>query len=193
MAEAQRARVTRSEASRKAEETIWEMPESSEFSVVQELLQELQARENDEQRWLATYKKISEQTNEPLIRFLLNLIIADEERHGQLIDRMVSGLKDDLVSTPQEFAGQTKKARKRKGSALLPILAGFVRMEHRGIKDYERLQQVSQGFRHDFFGVICKTMIHDSLKHIAILEFLQVRMRNRKQPVQKRKRRVRHS
>jgi len=62
--------------------------------VVQKFLLEVQAHETDELRWLANYKKISEETNEPLIRFLLNLIIADEKRHGELIDRMVSSLKD---------------------------------------------------------------------------------------------------
>ena len=83
-------------------------------------VQELQARESNEQRWLVTYKKISEEANELLIRFLLNLIIIDEERDGKLIDRLVSSLKDDLVSTPQEMAGQAERARKRKSSALPP-------------------------------------------------------------------------
>jgi len=160
---------------------------------VQKLLKELQARKRDEQRWLSTYKRISDETNEPLIRFLIDLIIADGERHGELIDRMVSSLKYDLASTPHVIVGQSKKARKKRAPGFLAILARFVRMERKGIKNYERLNEVSQGFRHDLFGLICKTMIHDSLKHIAVLEFLQAKIRAPKRPAQKRKRDRPHS
>jgi rubrerythrin len=43
------------------------------------------------------YKKMADEADDPLIRFLLNLIIPDEERHRELIARMVSSLKNDLA------------------------------------------------------------------------------------------------
>lgn len=66
------------------------------------------------------------------------------------------------------------------------MLERFINMERGGIRDYKRLHKVSQGFRHELFGLICKTMIHDSLKHIAILDFLRSKLRGPTRPMQNR-------
>lgn len=78
MARARRGSVINAMASQRAEEFMWGVPESPEFSAVERLLHEFQTRESDEQRWLSTYKEITEGSSDPLLRFLLNLIIADE-------------------------------------------------------------------------------------------------------------------
>jgi rubrerythrin len=55
--------------------------------------------ESDEERWLPIYKNVAERSDDPLIRFLLHLIIVDEERHHETMGSMITGLKDDLATT----------------------------------------------------------------------------------------------
>ena len=67
--------------------------------MVQRLMTAFKLHELDEARWLAIYKNLAERSDDPLIRFLLYLIIADEERHHQTMGSMITGLKDDLATT----------------------------------------------------------------------------------------------
>jgi len=56
-------------------------------------MHEFQTHENNEgQSSLSTSKKIGHEFDDPLVRFLLNLIMADEERHSEVLGRMVSSL-----------------------------------------------------------------------------------------------------
>ena len=180
MARARRSGSIKAIANQKVEESMWGVPESPEFSAVQRLMLEFQAHESDEERWLSIYKKIVEGADDPVSRFLLNLIVADEEKHRELIGRMVSSLKDDLASTrPEILAGRTG-ATGKKGQELLPMVERFLEVERQGIREYERLIKSSQGFHHDLFALLCRTMVHDSLKHIGILEFLRAKLRRQK-------------
>jgi rubrerythrin len=174
-------------ASQSVEDAMWGIPESPEFSLVQHLMNEFKTHENDEAEWLKLYQKSADETDDPLIRFLLSLIIADEERHRQIIDRMISRLKNDLAWTRPERISQRKKVPVAKNAALRKMLERFLAVERSGIKEYERLSKLSGGLGHDLFGLLCRTMVHDSEKHIGILEFLQRRLREPKKAARKRR------
>jgi len=60
------------------------------------------------------------------------------------------------------------------------MLERFLDLERKGIKEYERLRKASEGFHQDLFGLLCRTMVHDSLKHIGILDFLRLKLGERK-------------
>jgi len=170
------ARVSRSPsiktiANQRVGKSMWGAPESPEFSAVQQFMLEFKTHESEEERWLAMYKKMADGSDDSLIRFLLNLIIADEEKHRELINRMVSSLKDDLASTGSANLHDQKGKIAKKERALLPVVEEFLALEREGIKECERLEKASRGFQQGTFGLLCKTMIHDSLKHIGILDF----------------------
>ncbi len=188
MAQVTRNRSIRAIANQRVNEDMWGAPESPEFSAVQRLMYEFQSHENAEERWLSIYKKIADGSEDPLIRFLLGLIIADEERHRELMGRMVSRLKDDLAWTRSE--GTTPKSPKteRDIGKLLPALKHFVELERTGIKDYQKLSKESRKFHHGLFPLLCQAMIHDSRKHIGILEFLVLRLRDKSKLSQSAKR-----
>lgn len=181
MAQNPRSRSVKAIASHRAGDAMWGIPESPEFSAVQHLINEFKTHENDEAEWLKMYQKIAGETDDPLVRFLLSLIIADEERHHEIIDRMISRLKNDLVSTRPYRISQRKKAADAKNAALRVMVERFLEVERNGIKEYEKLGKVSGGLGHDLFGLLCRTMVHDSAKHIGILDFLQRRLREPKQ------------
>lgn len=99
MARTLRSKSIRLIGGERAEDGMWGIPESPEFSSVQRLMNEFQSHASHEQGWLSSYQEIARETVDPLIRFLLGLIVADEERHHELMGRMISKLKDELART----------------------------------------------------------------------------------------------
>ena len=117
---------------------------------------------------------------------MLGLIIADEERHHQIIDRMISRLKNDLAWTRSEITSPRRRAPAAKNAELQTLLLRFLAAEREGIKEIESLTKTSGGLGHELFGLLCRTMISDSEKHIGILEFLQRRLSKPKKAAKRR-------
>jgi hypothetical protein len=177
-----KSRAVRSISQYHAEDYIWGIPESPEFSVVHHLMNEFKTHENDEERWLSVYKESAEAADDPVIRFLLNMIVTDEERHHQILARTMASLKDDLASTragerPAKTAASAAAARE-----LAVIVERFLDVERKGIRECEKLKKTTQRFRQGLLALFCETMIYDSLKHIAILKFLRTKLKQQRAP-----------
>ena len=176
MARAARSNVIKNIASQWAEDAMWGIPESPEFSSVQRLMNEFQAHAAHERRWLVEYRDSAKEASDPLVRFLLGLIVADEERHHELTSRMISKLKDELAWTRSQGLARRVYESGPKGEHLLASLNSFLDAERKGIKEYERLRKTSKGLYRDVFALLYTTMIYDSRKHIGILEFLRQKL-----------------
>ena len=150
-------------ATQRADDYKWGIPESPEFSAVQRLMHEFHAHESDEARWLAIYKKLAHESEDPLIRFLLNLIIADEERHHEIICHIVSGIKDELAWTSSEKVAAKPPGQDKGAKDFSETIERLLAVERDGIGEYEKLVKTTEGFHQDLFGMLCRTMIHDSL------------------------------
>jgi hypothetical protein len=160
-----------------SEDYMWGIPESPESSVVHNLMSEFKTHEEDEERWLSFYRKIAEEYDDPTFRFLLNIIIGDEERHNQLLGRMVSSLKDDLASARAEGPGQLEARIGAKARELTVLIDSFLNVEKKGIREYKRLKKTSQRFRRGLLTLLCQTIVYDSLKHIGILNYLRLKLK----------------
>ncbi|HEY7557827.1 MAG TPA: hypothetical protein VIH18_23745 [Candidatus Binatia bacterium] len=177
MAHTPKSKSIQSISRHNAEDYMWGIPESPEFSVVHNLMSEFKTHEDDEERWLSFYREIAEESDDPTFRFLLNIIIADEERHNQLLGRMVSSLRDDLASARAERPDQIEARIGTKSRELAVMIDSFLNVERKGIREYERLKKTSQRFRRGLLALLCQTMVYDSLKHIGILNFLRVKLK----------------
>lgn len=173
MARSPRSSATKAIANYWAEDAMWGMPESPEFSSVQRLMNEFQSHASHEERWLTGYQAIAKEAGDPLIRFLFALIVADEQRHHELTNRMIDKLKDELAWTRSEGLARRVYATGEKRARLLSSVERFLEAERMGIKEYEQLKKKSQGLYRDVFALLYTTMVHDSHKHIGILEFLR--------------------
>ena len=148
-----------------------------EVSPIERLLNEFEAHESKEEKSLEYYKKVLGDMPNPMTRFLLQLIISDEEKHRAVIHAMVATLKDSL--------NWTKPAGSLEGGAELATINGnlreateeFIKIEKEGIKDYKTLIGESSGYYHGLFKVLMDSMIRDSEKHIELLEFLRGSLR----------------
>jgi len=101
--------------------------------------------------------------------------------------RMISKLKDELAWTRAEGLTRRVYEKGEKRTRLLASVERFLEVERKGIKEYERLKKESEGLYRDAFALLYTTMIHDSHKHIGILEFLRSKLRESRETQRKRK------
>ncbi|HWP23359.1 MAG TPA: hypothetical protein VNM15_04120 [Candidatus Binatia bacterium] len=164
-------------AKQRVEDDLWGMPESPEFSAVQRLMNEFQSHASQEERWLSSYREMAKESSDRLASFLLGLIVADEERHHELMARMIAKLKDELAWTHGEGAAPKRVENPENRKRLLGFIDRFIEGERKAIQEYERLKKSSRSLNRDVFELFYGTMVHDSHKHIAMLEFLRKRLK----------------
>jgi rubrerythrin len=157
---------------------MWGIPESPEFSGVQRLMNEVQSHAAHEERWLSRYREITKETSDPQIRFLLGLIVADEERHHEITARMISKLKDELTWTRSTGIPRRASETGEKSRGLLASVESFLDAERKAIREYGRLKKESQAQRRGVFALLYATMMHDSQKHMEILNFLRLKLKD---------------
>jgi rubrerythrin len=140
---------------------------------VERLLNEFEAHESKEEESLEYYRKTFDHLPNPLTRFLMQMIISDEERHRAVIHAMASTLKGSLTWTkpPNSLEGGTDAGTIN--GKLREVTNEFIRLEKDGIKEYKVLAKESSGYYHGLFKVLLDSMIRDSEKHVQLLEFLR--------------------
>lgn len=142
------------------------------ISPVEKLLNEFEAHEAKEDRALEFYKRTMAHMPSPLTRFLMQMIVSDEEKHRAVMHAMVSTLRGSL--------NWTKPSDSLEGSGDLASMNGklreateeLLRLEKDGIREYKVLVKESSGYYHGLFKVLLDSMIRDSEKHVELLEFL---------------------
>jgi rubrerythrin len=153
-------------------------PYEQGISPVEKLLNDFEAHEAQEDRALEFYKQALSQLPNSANRFLLQLIISDEEKHRAVVHAMAATLKGSLT--------WTKPAGSLEGMADLASLNGKIRqvteelidLEKAGISEYRSLAKESSGYYHGLFKILLDGMIRDSEKHVEILEFLKENIKN---------------
>lgn len=148
------------------------------ISEVERLTNEFEAHESEEGKFLEHYKDVAGKTKNGMIKFLLQMIISDEEKHQAVTRAMVSTLKGDLNWTHPDDALRGLYNMVEEKDNLLRLTEDFIRVEKQGIKECRELIKSSKGYYRDLFVLLFESMVHDSEKHIKILEFLRVRLRD---------------
>ncbi|HEV8721345.1 MAG TPA: ferritin-like domain-containing protein [Candidatus Binatia bacterium] len=143
------------------------------ISPVEKLLNEFEAHESKEEKSLEYYRNAIEQMPNPLTRFLMQLIVSDEEKHRAVLHAMVATLKGSLTWTrpPGSLEGASDIASMN--GKLRNATVEFIRIEKEGIRDYKTLSKESSGYYHGLFKILLDSMIRDSEKHVELLEFLK--------------------
>ncbi|MBM4262108.1 MAG: hypothetical protein FJ145_11850 [Deltaproteobacteria bacterium] len=142
-------------------------------SPVEKLLSEFEAHESKEEKSIEYYRKALQQMPNPLTRFLMQLIVSDEEKHRAVIHAMVATLKGSLTWTKpagslegtSDLAGMDGKLRE--------VTEEFIQLEKEGIREYKNLSKESSGYYHGLFKILLDSMVRDSEKHVELLEYLK--------------------
>ena len=99
---------------------------------------------------------------------------------------MILKLKDELAWTRSTGIARRAGESGEKAKRLLASVENFMDAERKEIKEYERLKKESRGLYRDLFALIYTTMIHDSHKHMEILKFLRLKLKDDRRSARKR-------
>lgn len=148
------------------------------ISPIEKLLNEFEAHEAKEEKALEFYRKALAHMPNPMTRFLMQLIVSDEEKHRAVVHAMVATLKGSLTWTrpPDSLEGSADVASMN--GKLREATEGFIRLEREGIAEYKTLIKESSGYYHGLFKILLDSMIRDSEKHIELLEFLKATLKD---------------
>lgn len=151
--------------------------EGGSGSEVERLMNKFESHEEDERKFLHQYKEIADKSKSRFVKFLLQLIISDEEKHHAVTHAMVSTLQGSLRWTqPADAIGSLHEGEEEKDE-LLRVTHDFIGLEKKGIKEYKKLSKECGDYYHGLFGILLETMVQDSDKHIRILKFLQKKLK----------------
>ncbi len=140
-------------------------------------MMEFESHDVNEGEFIRAYREIAEKSNDALIKFLLQLIITDEERHHAVMHAMASTLRGSISRTqPQDALPPLGELNEEKGE-LLKLTADFIKLEKEGIQESKKLLKSTKGYYQGLFTLMVTTMIHDSEKHVEILAFLHRRLK----------------
>jgi rubrerythrin len=140
------------------------------------LLESHGAREGEA---LDAYKRVAEESDAgPAVRYLVRLILEDEERHHQVFTEMANQIRSIVWELEVE----------PKVPAMTPRDAPELLAETRRLLAFERddakeLRQLHRALRHSppssLHPLLVDVMRHDTAKHIAILEHIEKRLTRR--------------
>lgn len=150
---------------------------TSEISEVERIMNEFEAHESQEAKITRRYKELTEKFKNPLIKFLLQLIVSDEEKHQAVVHAIISTLKGALTWTRSQDAITGLYDLGEEKEELLKLTEDFIQLERDGIKEYKNLGKESKHYYRGLFGLLLDSMIRDSEKHMEILEFLRERVK----------------
>ncbi|HUZ78425.1 MAG TPA: ferritin-like domain-containing protein [Chloroflexota bacterium] len=145
-------------------------------SEIERLLSRIEADEASELAGLETYRRAAEDTSDEGVRFLMGLILEDEERHHRLLQAMAENLRKSLEWTR---SGNPLPDIAPKPSAVDTLAAQaerFTQLEHQNLHDLRDLQKSVHDLESGLLDLILVTMEDDTKKHIQILEFIKKRL-----------------
>jgi len=152
-------------------------PAEQEAPEAERLLKEFESHGWKEGDFIRSYTDIAAKSNDPLIKYLLQLIITDEERHHAVMHAMASSLRGSINwSKPEDAIPSMCELGAEKGE-LMKVTADFIKLEKDGIKESKKLLKATKGYYQGLFTLLVATMIHDSEKHVEILDFLRQRLK----------------
>jgi len=155
-------------------------PHHKERLTFEQLINCFAAHERDEQQFLDGYRDIAERHENPLVRFLLRMIMADEEKHHAVVQTITSTLNADLAGLGnRETLPKLGQISAEEKEALLKLTADFIQTEKDGIKAYKTLLKPSGDYYGGLLVLLIQTIIHDSEKHLMILRFIDERLHER--------------
>ncbi len=154
-------------------------PDEKERTTFEQLTKCFVAHERDEQRFLDEYRAISERHENPLMRFLLQMIMADEEKHHAVVHSITETLNSGFSGrrTPEGLPKLGRISAEEKDD-LLELTGEFIQTEKDGIQQYKALLKPSKDLYGGLLVLLIETIIHDSEKHLMILRFIDKKLRD---------------
>lgn len=148
--------------------------DATNASVWERELVELLARHAEEEsEFLEGYRRFSEDAESPAVRYLVRLIMEDEERHHRVMAELANSVAWGPTSTDDSQAVPDLPVRPGNNRELIEKTKQFLyaeRRDHEELRDLRRkLNDVAET---TLWALLVDTMLLDTEKHIKILRFI---------------------
>ena len=143
------------------------------------LLRMLETHGEREGAALASYERVaSESPPDGAVRYLVRLILEDEERHHRVFAEMANELKSFVEEV--EVEPRVPAMVERPNPALLAETKRLLAFEKDDAKELRRLRKaLRQAPRSSLHPLLVDLMLDDTAKHISILEFIRDHLKGR--------------
>ena len=125
---------------------------------------------------LESYREIAERSSAgEAVKFLVRLILADEERHHELFAKMANEIRSILWEVPVEPRLPAMSARP--DAELLAETKRLLAFEKQDAKELRALRKsLAPASDYSMDPLMVELMLHDTAKHITILEYIEERL-----------------
>jgi len=136
-----------------------------------------QVHVREERHFLEAYERLCEQIEDPGTRFLVELILDDERRHHEMFERLASSARGD---GSHDAIPPAPRPTPEEVSRLLDPTERFLDAERHDRAQLRGLARDVDGASDDLWRLLIEIMDLDTRKHVAILEYLTARLRDRR-------------
>jgi rubrerythrin len=143
-----------------------------EKSKIEGILEWFEGHMASEKSMISEYQTVASKTRNETIRFLINLITEEEEKHHRLLQVMIQTLRESLTwqshSQAIHFHGDlgVDKEEVRKATEK------FLTQEREGIQKCKALRKETKKLYYGLFEILFDVMIKDSEKHEHLLKYM---------------------
>lgn len=135
----------------------------------------LESHVREETHFLDAYEELCRAVEDPGTRFLIELILEDERRHHELFQRLAASAREG-------DGGPSLQAPDPSPEEVERILGPTSRFLAAELEDREHLKKLAKdlhGVADSLWQLLIVLMDLDTRKHVAILEYLNDRLRER--------------
>lgn len=154
-------------------------PPSDEKSPVERLFAELEAHEREEEDVLKDYQAAANEAPDAGFRYLMGLVLEDEERHHRLSKAMADEVERSLNWLHGQRPLPTVHPTDDTRQGLLQETERFLRIEEQGEHQLEDLRSQVKDLHAGLLELIVDMMRADTQKHIRILKYIRDRLHER--------------
>ena len=139
----------------------------------------LRAHVETEGKILKEYVKATNSTKSKALRYLVDLIIEDENQHHQIFRDLASTLEYAIDLVSPATAVPALDFERVDDAGTFELIDQLLRFEKEDNRELEELQREFRSFMDNMplFGLLTELMQRDTDKHIAILRFAKKHMR----------------
>lgn len=152
---------------------------SDEQSAVEHVLQHLEAHEESERELLGSYRYAARLGPDAGVRFLMGLILEDEERHERLMSAMARDVKSSLFWLEEQPPLPDMENKPGERDRLMLQTQRFLQVERENAEQLKALKREVSRLRSGLLQLIVDGMEADTRKHIGILKYIQKQLEGR--------------
>ncbi|MGH9090898.1 MAG: ferritin-like domain-containing protein [Acidimicrobiales bacterium] len=147
------------------------MPGSEEQ--LAEITHAFAAHVRDESYVLDRYREVAAATGDPGTRFLLELVLADEDRHHEIFERLEASSEAEPPEGARVVPPPPRPEPEHR-AVLLEHTRRFLEIERRDEVDLRSLAHELRHLREDtMWPLLVELMRLDTEKHVRVLEYLE--------------------